>query len=135
MGLTVYLDSCIVIYIVEENLEFLPIIEKLAGSIPDLSFVVSPLTEMECLVFPMRHKKKDLQRKFGLWFENAIGLSFNRDIFLEAAKLRAEFQSLKTPDAIHIATANHFGIDEFWTNDDRLEKINCPISVRNIVPA
>lgn len=43
MGLTAYLDSCIVIYIVEENLEFLPIVENLAGSDPELAFAVFPL--------------------------------------------------------------------------------------------
>ncbi len=58
MGLTVYLDSCIVIYVVEENLDFLPVIEQLAAEIPDLSFAVSPLTELECLVLPLRNKNE-----------------------------------------------------------------------------
>ena len=82
MGLTVYLDSCIVIYVVEENLTFLPAIEQLANSIPDLSFAVSPLTELECLVLPLRTKNQPLLDKFGLWFQGVISLDLNREVFV-----------------------------------------------------
>ena len=133
MGLTVYLDSCIVIYVVEENLTFLPAIEQLANSIPDLSFAVSPLTELECLVLPLRTKNQPLLDKFGLWFQGVISLDLNREVFVGASALRAQLRSLKTPDAIHLAAAQHYGIDEFWTNDDRLTNVGGPVTVKNIL--
>ena len=133
MGLTVYLDSCIVIYVVEENLTFLPAIEQLANSIPDLSFAVSPLTELECLVLPLRTKSQPLLDKFGLWFQGVISLDLNREVFVGASALRAQLRSLKTPDAIHLAAAQHYGIDEFWTNDDRLTNVGGPVTVKNIL--
>jgi len=133
MGLTVYLDSCIVIYVVEENLTFLPAIEQLANSIPDLSFAVSPLTELECLVLPLRTKNQPLLDKFGLWFQGVISLDLNREVFVGASALRAQLRSLKTPDAIHLAATQHYGIDEFWTNDDRLTNVGGPVTVKNIL--
>ena len=133
MGLTVYLDSCIVIYVVEENLTFLPAIEQLANSIPDLSFAVSPLTELECLVLPLRTKNQPLLDKFGLWFQGVISLDLNREVFVGASALRAQLRSLKTPDAIDLAAAQHYGIDEFWTNDDRLTNVGGPVTVKNIL--
>lgn len=30
---------------------------------------------------------------------------------------------IRTPDALHLATASHYGCVEFWTNDDRLAKV------------
>ncbi|MGL4609627.1 MAG: type II toxin-antitoxin system VapC family toxin [Trueperaceae bacterium] len=43
--------------------------------------------------------------------------------------LRA-FHNLKTPDALHLATALHHGCQEFWTNDLRLSKATRQISFR-----
>jgi uncharacterized protein len=51
---------------------------------------------------------------------------------LNSLQLRADHKSLKTPDAIHLATALHYGCDEFWTNDDRSVKI-APTIARNIL--
>jgi predicted nucleic acid-binding protein len=52
-------------------------------------------------------------------------------IFDEAARLRAAHKSLKTPDAIHLATVLQHGCTEFWTNDDRLNTI-APGLVRKV---
>ena len=45
----------------------------------------------------------------------------NRDVFDMATKLRAD-SSLKTPDALHLATAILAGCSQFWTNDKKLVK-------------
>jgi predicted nucleic acid-binding protein len=44
-------------------------------------------------------------------------------VFDEAARLRAMHQSLKTPDAIHLAAARYHGCVELWTNDGRLNAV------------
>ena len=53
-------------------------------------------------------------------------------VFDQAAQLRADFNSLKTPDALHLATALHHNCDEFWTNDTRLNSV-APSLVKNVL--
>jgi uncharacterized protein len=54
------------------------------------------------------------------------------EIFNKSAQLRADFKSLKTPDALHLSTALHHGCNEFWTNDDMLNSI-APSLVKNVL--
>ncbi len=130
--LFVYLDSCLVIYLIEEHPIFAPILEKYIENEPNLTFVVSDLTEMECLVMPFRKNNQLLIDKFYDWFKQINAVSLNKEIFHQAAALRADFVGLKTPDALHLATAENYNCDEFWTNDNRLEKI-APKIVKNIL--
>ncbi|MGZ8218835.1 type II toxin-antitoxin system VapC family toxin [Methylomagnum sp.] len=44
-------------------------------------------------------------------------------VFLRAARLRAAYPSLKTPDALHLACAQRHGCSAFWTRDDRLWRV------------
>lgn len=125
--LRIYFDACVVIYLVEEHLTFAPLIEtRLAQQAQTAEVViqVSALTEMECLVLPLRKQNQPLLDKFRLWFEQVEVLPVEREIFRQAARLRADFASLKTPDALHLATALHYGSDEFWTHDNRLTHIS-----------
>ena len=67
MGLTllrIYLDACIVIYLVEEHALFAPKIENHLANVSNVQFYISDLTEMECLVMPLRNKNKVLLEKF-----------------------------------------------------------------------
>lgn len=55
--LPVYFDACVAIYLVEEHPTFAPLIEtRLAqqAQTAELVIQVSALTEMECLVMPLR---------------------------------------------------------------------------------
>lgn len=49
-------------------------------------------------------------------------LDVNQELALQAAKLRAEYTSLRTPDAIHLASAINAGAKVFITTDKRLPK-------------
>lgn len=128
----IYLDSCLVIYLVEEHPIFAPLLETYIENKSNLVFIVSDLTEMESLVMPFRNKNQRLIDKFYDWFTQVKVVSLDKEIFHQAAKLRADFSGLKTPDALHLATAVYYNCDEFWTNDNRLIKV-APKLVKNIL--
>ena len=128
----IYLDSCIVIYIVERQPNYYgKVIAELNQRISgDLYY--SPMVRLECLVMPMRNGDSKLVELFTDYLDSLQILAYSSDLFDEAAQLRADHKSLKTPDAIHLATVLHYGCDEFWTNDDRLARI-APQVARNIL--
>ena len=135
MGLTkssIYLDSCLAIYLVEEIPAFVTGLENAIAAIADAEVCISPLTEMECLIIPLRQRNKELVAKFENWFSTVEVVPIDAEVFRKAAQLRADFNSLKTPDAIHLATAIHYQCDEFWTNDNRLEPV-APSLVKNVL--
>lgn len=119
----IYLDTCIVIYFVERHAVYSPQIESLMKNLSHADFFHSPLTKMETLVMPFRTKDTQLQKLYDFFFSSQTSLVIKDEIYEHAAQLRADFPSLKTPDALHLATALHHNCDELWTNDDRLSKI------------
>ena len=128
----IYLDTCIVIYLIEKLPVFSGKIESLILALTNYELCFSPLVEMESLVMPFRTKDEPLKTLFEDFFEAQTRLSMPSEIFRNAAQLRADFPSLKTPDALHLSTALHHNCDEFWTNDHRLDKI-APNLVKNIL--
>ncbi len=118
MGL-IYLDTCLLIYAVENHpVWFSPVREALSNQPAD-SFAISPLVKMECLVKPMRLGDTALQWRYESAMTQFAPLTLNEAVFVQAAQLRARF-NLKTPDALHLACAQHHGCVALWTNDDRL---------------
>ena len=127
----IYLDSCIAIYLVEEHPAYAAAIEdKLAES--DGTFCYSPLTELECLVLPLRLKRNDLIDKFSRFFSLNLKLEIPEVVYKEATRLRADF-GIKTPDALHLATASFHNCSELWTNDGRLAGVANSMAVDVLV--
>jgi uncharacterized protein len=60
-----------------------------------------------------------LERAYSQLFDQFALLPISDPVYLHAARLRAHF-GLRTPDALHLACAQHHGCDALWTNDDRL---------------
>lgn len=117
MGL-IYLDACILIYLVERHPEFGARVEHaLAAS--DARLAISPLVKLECLVQPMRNGDLLRQRHFEAALAELQLLPMPESVYFAAAQLRARF-NLRTPDALHLACAQVHGCDALWTNDDRL---------------
>ena len=117
----VYLDSCTATYLVEEHPEYCGAIENVMAQLDGI-VCYSPLTELECFVLPLRLKRKDLLDKFNRFFSLNLKLDMPDAVYCQAARLRAEF-GIKTPDALHLATARHHECTELWTNDDRLASV------------
>jgi len=120
MNPRVYLDACIVIYLIEKHPVFM---EKIIGRInqaPDSQLAVSPLLRLEVLTKPLRDNDTALFQAYEDFLAAQIMLPIPEAIYDAALQLRANFR-LKTPDALHLAIAQHYDCTEFWTNDDRLK--------------
>ncbi|MBF0627203.1 MAG: type II toxin-antitoxin system VapC family toxin [Magnetococcales bacterium] len=125
-----YLDSCIVIYLVEEHPVHAPVIRQILGQKAGI-VCFSALVELEAMVLPLRLGQDHLVRRFQRFFETCQRLSIPDPVYLRAAELRAGY-GLKTPDAMHLAIAKHHACDELWTNDNRLDAVSLGM-VRNIL--
>jgi uncharacterized protein len=112
----IYLDSCTVIYLVERHPAFHEALDarfrRHAGN-----FMISPLVMLECLVKPLKDGDTMLQADFERFFALVRLVSMPNEVYLNAARKRAA-HGVKTPDALHLATAEHHGCVQFWTNDD-----------------
>lgn len=117
MGL-IYLDSCILIYLIERHPEYAARAER-ALAATEARFAISPLVKLECLVQPMRQGDLVRQRHYEAALAELQLLPMAESVYLAAAQLRACF-NLRTPDALHLACAQAHGCDALWTNDDRL---------------
>lgn len=114
-----YVDSCIFIYWVEKTaLESEAALNWLNHNRQRI-LCVSPLVRLEVLVKPERLHQAELVAAYESLLATQKWLTINDEIFARALSLRAHF-GLKTPDALHLATAQHYECDEFWTNDNRL---------------
>jgi predicted nucleic acid-binding protein len=114
----IYLDSCLLIYIVEKVSPWLTSIER-AMHAAGGPFAISPLVEMECLVGPLRAGNQPLADEYRRLFATLQGLSFADACFRDAASIRAR-SGLKSIDALHLACAQHHRCTDLWTNDHRL---------------
>lgn len=115
----IYLDSCLVIYAVEHDPLFGKPVRDLMTRFGQHQFAISPLVKLECLVKPMKSGDVVLQRYFEAALSRFTLLEMSKSVFLLAAQLRALF-GLKTPDALHLACAQHHKCAALWTNDERL---------------
>lgn len=117
----VYADAQIAIYTVDVHPTYAPVCRPLwnAAKAGTITAVSSELTLMETLVAPLRNGDTVLAaNREALWHQvNTHLLPITADILREAARLRATIPALKTPDAIHAATALLHGCALFVTND------------------
>lgn len=133
MGLKkIYLDSCIAIYVVEAHPHYASKMLAQLNALQAVQICYSPLVCLECLIKPLQAKNQPLQNLYAQFWAPQQSLSPADEIFMRAAQIRADFPSVKTPDAIHLATALHYGCDELWIHDDRLTKV-APALARNIL--
>lgn len=82
--------------------------------------VTSELTALETLVGPLRSGDATLEalfRRILLRSPTLRLLPVTRDVLEHAARLRAAHPGLKTPDAIHAATALDANCAQMLTND------------------
>jgi predicted nucleic acid-binding protein len=123
----VYIDTVVVIYAIEQAPVYGALLANLwhklqAGNIEVLT---SELTLMETLILPMRNSDMFLIDAYERLLRSPQMqlIPINQTVLREAARLRATTTSLRTPDAIHTATAIISGCTQFLTNDQRLRTV------------
>jgi predicted nucleic acid-binding protein len=125
-GSLVYLDAVVVIYSVERVPEYWPKLRPIweMSAHREIVMCSSELSLHEALVGPMRQRNAGLAAKFNevMTASDIRPLVISREVLQLAAQLRAE-QGLKTPDAIHAATALLAGCDRFLTNDSDFKRV------------
>jgi len=107
----------------EEESDFLSLLNDLFSPSNKCRFLTSVVTLSEVLVMPLREGKAQLAEQYNdilTMSENIEILDINIEIAKETAKIRANY-SIKTPDAIQLATAKYSFVDYFLTNDFRLK--------------
>jgi len=124
----VFLDTAPLIYYIEENHTYSPILNKLflANSKGDFLFQTSVITLLEVLVLPLRENEHQLVEEYQNILCNSTSITIidlTTDIAIKAAALRAKY-GLKTPDSIQVATALNVSAEYFLTNDIRLKVVN-----------
>jgi len=126
-GSRVLLDTVAMIYFLEENQRYSKKAEKIFGRIEsgELQGVMANLVFAELLV-PL-YRSGDPQAAAGLTnrlinFRNLEVITLTTEISREAARLRADY-GLRTPDAIHGATAIINQATGILTNDKRLKAL------------
>jgi len=123
-----YIDASPLIYFVERNPAYVDrvraIIEQVdAGSLEGVSSVMV-LTEV--LAHPIRLKESGIQRAYHRILRNSTNfrlIPLQESTAVEAANFRAHY-NLRTPDALHIATALEAGCEAFLTNDHALRRVS-----------
>jgi predicted nucleic acid-binding protein len=123
----VYVDTSPVIYSVEKFPEYVPLLAPLwlklqAG---EIQIVSSELILMETLVLPLRNSNSILINAYEqLLISSEMQLiPISQSTLRQAANLRAK-TNLKTPDAIHAATALSVSCNQFITNDKGFRNIS-----------
>ncbi|KYC40808.1 twitching motility protein PilT [Scytonema hofmannii PCC 7110] len=123
----IYIDTSIVIYTIEVHPNYWQLLQPLwqKFQVGQIELITSELTLLESLVIPFRQLNTNLIDTYEhLLLSSVIQLiPINQIILREAARLRATTASLRTPDAIHAATAIISGCTQFLTNDQRLRTL------------
>ncbi len=115
----IYLDTCLVIYAVEQpESAGLAVRQRMAEN-GDQEFAISPLVVMECLVGPVKSGDARLRALYHRYLDTFVSVPLDVTVAVRAAELRASF-GFKTADALHLGAAIESGCSQFWTNDRRL---------------
>lgn len=91
-----------------------------------LQVITAAVTLTEALMKPLQNNDQNLVTLYHTMFYHTTGVSvvsINATIGEAAAHLRAQY-GIRTPDALHLATAIETGCDAFLTNDLALKRVS-----------
>jgi uncharacterized protein len=115
----IYLDACCFIYLVEGEPTWRAAVEhRLRALSGSTRLVTSQLTRLECRTKPTRDNDRALLERYDALFaaSRVVVVEVSASVIDRATLLRAK-HGLKSPDAIHLATAIEHGASSLWTAD------------------
>jgi predicted nucleic acid-binding protein len=131
----VYLDTNILIHLSEGSKERQEAISKALAPFEaaGAQFVTSELTLTEVMVLPIRSGNEKQISIYEQLFQDFVRLvPITRETLLLAAQARAHSPALRTPDALHVATATLTHAEVFATCDLGIKQL--PQGMRLINP-
>lgn len=124
--MNIYLDSSAIIYGIEGTQELhSAVIARIARAEADGSvFSTSRLSRLECRVLPLRRGQAALLSRYDEFFlRPSLQITdIGSSVIDLATDLRVRY-GLKTPDAIHVATAMDCGSDLILTGDHDMARV------------
>lgn len=123
----VYFDTVAFIYSVEKIEPYDAVLNAFweAAKAGRIDIISSELVILETLVKPIRERDalmENVYRALLLDSQEVRLLPVSQQVLERAARLRSEIR-LRTPDAIHVATALEAGAALFVTNDVEIERV------------
>lgn len=123
---SVLLDTSVFIYYLEGVEPYYPLAEKVFNDILDKNIRVflSAISVTEFAARPLTEGKGTDVERFKRFLSSLSiqVLSVTYEVAERAGKLRSQYPSVRTPDALIVATALENGCDVFVTNDKRLKQ-------------
>lgn len=120
-------DTAPLIYYIEDDSAYADMIQVIVDKLDKnmMSAVGSTLLLTELLTQPKRRNDQELVEQYTALLEAANNfrlVSLDSTIAIRAAELRAQY-NLKTPDALHVATALISDAEAFLTNDQGIKRV------------
>lgn len=127
------LDTCVLIYHLEEHNSYLPLTMQLLSSIESgkRRAVISTVALMEVTIRPWQVDRSDIAEYYEAILVNFPNLQI-ADVTLQVARQAAKFRAkynIKTADAVQAATAVVNGATVFVTNDKQLRRLSEQLTV------
>jgi predicted nucleic acid-binding protein len=124
----IYLDAAPLVYYVEENPTYVKRMDAIIEQIEKMPIQAfsSVILLPEVLMLPTRLGKTELVKAYKAIMFNSRQFqltSVSLQTAVRATDLRAKY-NLRTPDAIHMATALELGCELFLTNDNGLKRVS-----------
>jgi predicted nucleic acid-binding protein len=124
----VFFDSAPLIYYIERHSRFSRVAEELFEALDQGTArgLTSVLTLVEVLTKPFRNGREDIAREYREVLTEAVGITLSPidgELCNQAARLRAKYQWLRTPDAIQVACSLQHKADLIVTNDERWKRL------------
>ena len=128
-GKLVAFDTGPLIYYIEEHPDYLSLVDELFSALDsgNARGMTSVLTLQEVLVKPLRENRQDLADKYQQLLTNSTNVTLyevNQAVCEMAARLRAKYLWLRTPDALQLGTAMTHNAQVVITNDERWRAVS-----------